>query len=273
MKFWLNSPASDTQITHKERLWLYLFAGAAMVFLIAPTLIVIPMSFSSSRYLEFPPPGWSLRWYLHYFQSPEWMQATFTSLKAAFFTMLLATTVGVMAAYGLFMSRMRMAKLIYLMLIAPMIVPVILLAVGAFYVYVKLHLLNTILGLVLAHSVLAIPLVLIVVSAGLKGYDVNQEMAARNLGASRLGAFMRVTLPQIRFSVMTAALLAFLTSFDEVVMALFISGGDNSTLTRDMFNSLRDQIDPTITSISTILILISTSLLVAAQLLGKRRPA
>lgn len=269
MTRWLDRPASETQITHRQRLWLYLISGLAMVFLIAPTLIVIPMSFSNSQYLEFPPTSWSLRWYTHYLESPEWMQATLTSVKAATLTMLLATPMGVMAAYGLSMSRMRAGRLIYLMLITPMIIPVILLAIGAFYVYAKLSLLNTIFGLVLAHSLLAIPLVLIVVSAGLKGFDPSQEMAARNLGASRFVAFMRVTLPQIRFSVITGALLSFLTSFDEVVVALFISGGDNSTLTRNMFNALRDQIDPTITSISTLMILISTGLLVAAQTFGK----
>ncbi len=123
----------------------------------------------------------------------------------------------------------------------------------------------------LAHALLATPLVLIVVGAALKGFDPSQEMAARNLGASRFVAFMRVTLPQIRFSVITGALLAFLTSFDEVVIALFISGGDNATLTRNMFNALRDQIDPTITSISTLMILISTGLLVAAQTFGRPR--
>lgn len=271
MMRWLNSPACETQIPHKSRLWLYAVAALAMVFLVAPTLIVIPMSFSDSKFLEFPPTAWSLRWYAHYLGSPEWMQATWTSAKAAFGTMLVATPAGIMAAYGLHTSRLRIGRLIYLMLITPMIIPVILLAIGAFYVYVKLHLLNTIAGLVLAHSILAIPLVLIVATSALKTYDMSQEMAARSLGATRFTAFMKVTLPQIRYSVLTCALLAFLTSFDEVVIALFISGGDNSTLTRSMFNALRDQIDPTITAISTLMILISTGLMVAAQLLGKPR--
>ena len=269
---WLDRPASETQITHRQRLWLYLLSALAMVFLIAPTLIVIPMSFSDSQYLEFPPSSWSLRWYTHYLQSPEWMQATRTSVKAAVLTMLVATPLGTMAAYGLSLSKIRAGRWIYLMIITPMIIPVILLSIGAFYVYAKFKLLNTITGLVLAHSLLAIPLVLIVVGAALKGFDASQEMAARNLGASRFVAFMRVTLPQIRFSVITSALLAFLTSFDEVVIALFISGGDNATLTRNMFNALRDQIDPTITSISTLMILISTGLLVAAQTAGRPRP-
>jgi putative spermidine/putrescine transport system permease protein len=155
-------------------------------------------------------------------------------------------------------------------LATPLMVPIIMTAIGIFFLYVKLGMLNSIIGLVLAHTMLAIPLVLIVVAAGLKTYDMNQEMVARSLGATRLWAFLSVTLPQIRFSMITGALLAFLTSFDEVIVALFISGGDNATITRRMFNALRDQIDPTIASISTVLIAISVVLLVSAQVFGKQ---
>ena len=212
---WLDRPASETQITHKGRLWLYLFSAFAMIFLLAPSVIVVPMSFSESQYLEFPPRTWSTRWYEHYFNSPEWMQATATSFKVAILTMLVATPLGTIAAYGLFVSNLRFAKLVFVILVTPIMVPVILVAIGAFYVYVKLGLVNSILGLVLAHSILAIPLVLVVVSSALKSYDMNQEMVARSLGASRPRAFLVITLPQIRFSVVTSALLSFLTSFDE----------------------------------------------------------
>ena len=268
---WLDRPASDTQITHRQRLWLYIIAAVVMILLVAPTVIVIPMSFSASQYLEFPPREWSLRWYGHYFNSPEWIQATFTSLKAGFFTMILATPVGVMAAYGLFVSRRRWSQPAFLLLITPIMVPVILIAIGAFYAYVRIGMVNSLAGLVIAHTILALPLVLIIVSAALKSYDMNQENAARSLGASRFTAFVTVTLPQIRFSVITSALLSFLTSFDEVIIAMFISGGDNSTLTRKMFNALRDQIDPTIASISTIMIAVSSSLLILAQVFGKAK--
>lgn len=271
MRRWLGSPASETQVSHGQRLWLYALSGVIMVFLVAPTLIVVPMSFSDSQYLEFPPQEWSLRWYRDYFGSPEWMAATRTSLLAATLTMLLATPLGVMAAYGLHASQMRAGRMIYVLLITPMMVPLILIAIGAFYIYVKLQILYTLAGLVLAHSMLALPLVLIVTASGLKSYDMNQEMAARSLGASRPRAFLTVTLPQIRFSVITSALLAFLTSFDEVVVAMFISGGGNSTLTRNMFNALRDQIDPTIASISTIMIVITSALMVLAQVFGRGR--
>lgn len=265
---WLSEPASDTQITHGRRLWLYVLATLVMVFLVAPTIIVIPMSFSGSQYLEFPPKVWSTRWYESYFGSFAWMQATATSFKAGALTMLVATPMGTMAAYGLYVSRLRIASLAFLLLVTPIIVPVILVAIGVFYVYAKLGLVNTLTGLVLAHSILAIPLVLVIVSSALKSYDMNQEMVARSLGANRLKAFMLVTLPQIRFAVITSALMSFLTSFDEVIIAMFVSGGENSTLTRNMFNALRDQIDPTIASISTIMIAVSSILLAATQFFG-----
>lgn len=271
MSNWLQRPATETQITQGQRLWLYILGAVIMLFLVAPTLIVIPMSFSASQYLEFPPQEWSTKWYQHYFESSEWMAATLASFKIAILTTIVATPLGVMAAYGLHGSGARANRMIFMLLITPMMIPLILVAIGAFYVYVKLKILYSLASLVLAHTVLALPLVVIVTASALKSYDMNQEMAARSLGASRLKAFMTVTLPQIRFAVITGALLSFLTSFDEVVVALFISGGENATLTRNMFNALRDQIDPTIASISTIMILVTSSLMVLAQVFGKTK--
>jgi len=266
---WLSAPASETQITHARRLWLYALAGVTMFFLVVPSLIVIPMSFSESQYLEFPPREWSLRWYRNYFGSVAWMDATATSFKAGVLTMLLATTIGVAAAYGLHSSRTRWSGLIQGLLLTPIVVPVILVGIGVFYVYARLGLVNTLIGIVMAHSMLAVPLVVMIVTSALKSYDANQELVARSLGASRPKAFFLVTLPQIRFSVVTSAVLSFLTSFDEVIVALFVSGGANSTLTRNMFASLRDQIDPTIAAISTLVIVLTSALLVISQLFGR----
>lgn len=268
---WFSRPATETQITHGQRLWLYILSVIIMVLLVAPTLIVIPMSFSESQYLEFPPENWSTRWYQFYFNSPEWMRATWTSVKVACLTMLVATPVGVLAAYGLHASSVSYVRAAFVLMLTPMMVPVVLVAIGVFYAYVQLKLLYTIAGLVFAHTVLALPLVVIVTGAALKSYDMSQENAARSLGAPRWKAFLTVTLPQIKFGVVTSALLSFLTSFDEVVVAMFISGGDNPTLTRNMFNALRDQIDPTIASISTILILLTTFLMVLVQTFGQDR--
>ena len=268
---WLEAPASETQIKHGQRLWLYILAACVMLFLVIPTFIVIPMSFSASQYLEFPPRAWSFRWYESYFNSVSWMAATKTSFLAAFLTMIIATPLGLAAAYGLSVSQHRVNQLIFLLLISPMMIPIILIAIGVFYLYVRLKMVNTLPGLVLAHTVHALPLALIILSAAFKSYDARLEMAARNLGASRFKAFMSITLPQIKFSVITAAILSFLSSFDEVIIAMFISGGQNATLTRNMFNALRDQIDPTIASISTLMILVSSTLLIASQVIGKRK--
>jgi putative spermidine/putrescine transport system permease protein len=267
---WLSTPVTDTQITRGARLWLYVGAVLIMIFLVIPTLLVIPMSFSGSQYLEFPPRQWSLRWYQSYLASTSWMQATATSLKAGVMTALLATPLATMAAYGLRQSRFRHARWLNMLLLTPIVVPVILIGIGVFYCYVKLKLVNTMLGLVLAHTMLAIPVVMLVIGSALKTFDMDQELVARSLGASRLRAFMLVTLPQIRFSVVTGAVLAFLTSFDEIIVSLFVSGGDNSTLTRNMFNALRDQVDPTIAAISTIIIAVTSLLLASTQL--ARRP-
>ena len=265
---WWTRPASDTQVTHGDRFWLYVVACVIMLLLVIPTFIVIPMSFSDSQYLEFPPKNWSTRWYEEYFGSGKWMRATVTSLQVGILTMLLAAPLGTMAAYALFVSGHRATKALFMLLITPMIVPVILIAIGTFYAYGRVGLNNTIPGLVLAHTAMAIPLVMIVITAALRSYDLNQERVARSLGATRAKAFFMITLPQIRFSVITAALLAFLTSFDEVIIAIFVSGGVNATLTKHMFSALRDFIDPTIAAISTIMVLVSTVLLLLTQFLG-----
>ena len=267
---WLKKPASDTQVTHRDRLWLYVVAAIIMLLLVIPTFIVIPMSFSDSQYLEFPPSNWSVRWYDEYFGSSKWMRATVTSFQIGVLTMLVATPLGTAAAYALFVSGHRAARAVFMFLITPMIVPVILIAIGAFYAFGRVGLNNTITGLVLARTVLAARLVMIVITSALRSYDLNQELVARSLGASRLKAFFAITLPQIKFSVVTAALLSFLTSFDEVIIAIFVSGGVNATLTKHMFAALRDYIDPTIAAISTIMVLVSSVLLLATQFIGNR---
>jgi putative spermidine/putrescine transport system permease protein len=265
----LNRTATETQITHAGRLWLYVLGALVLLFLVLPSLLVIPLSFSDSRYLAFPPPGWSTRWYEAYFNAVEWRDATVLSLTAATLTMIISTALGTLAAYGMHASRSRLTQVVYATFMLPLIIPGILIAIGIFLLYARLGLNNTLTGIVLAHSVMAIPLVVITVASSLKGYDMNQEMVARSLGASRPWAFLTVTLPQIKISVVSAALLAFITSLDEVVISLFIAGGDRATLTRRMFNALRDEIDPTIAAISTLLILTSVLLLGLTQLLQR----
>jgi putative spermidine/putrescine transport system permease protein len=268
---WLRKAATPTQITNASRLWLYAFGIVAIAFLVMPTLIVIPMSFSDTQYLEFPPRAYSLKWYENYFGSAEWMRATIVSLRAALLTSIFATIIGTAVTYGIRMGSARLRTPLSGFFILPMAVPAILIAIGTLFVFAPLKLVNTTAGLVIAHTMLAIPFVVIVTTAGLLAYDLNQELVARSLGASRIRAFFTVTLPQIRFSVITSALFAFYVSFDEVVIAMFISTGAGGTLNRKMFNALRDQIDPTIAAISTCLVGISITLLVLAQIFRSNR--
>ncbi|MAR19653.1 MAG: ABC transporter permease [Rhodobacteraceae bacterium] len=275
----LNRNVSETQIRFKDRLWLYIFSIIVLFLLIVPSLVVIPMSFSGSQYLEFPPKSFSLRWYEAYFFSSadtglgfnDWMGATWTSIKVAVLTIFVATPIGTMAAYGLSNSSAKVRGILFPIMISPMMVPIILVAIGLFYFFVQFKMVNSITGLVLGHSLVAMPLVLIIVLSALRNYDMNQEKVARSLGASRLRAFFEITLPQIKFSIISACLISFLTSFDEVIISLFVSGGDNSTITRAMFLALRDQIDPTIAAISTVLIVISSGLLLLTQLFGDKK--
>jgi len=248
----------ESHVTHWQRWWLYGLVGLTIFFLVLPSLVVIPMSFSGSNSLVFPPPAWSLRWYESYFSSSQWLGATWVSVQVSLCTVLLATPIGVAAAYGLHLGRFTLGQAIYGMLIASLMVPVILIAIGAFFLFAQLGMVNTKPALVLCDTLLAVPFVLVTVSAGLKGYDFNQEQVARSLGASRLKAFFSVTLPQIRASVLAGAFFSFIIAFDEVVIASLLSGGDGATLTNLMFASLRDEIDPTIAAISSLMIVLTT---------------
>ena len=236
-----------------SRLLFISYVALVLLFLILPVLIVIPMSFSDSRFLSFPPPGYSLRWYEAFFGSAGWMAAAHTSLTVSIATALIATPLGVAAAYALHNSNHWSMRYLKIVILLPLIVPIIIVAAGVFFVYARVGLLATLPGLILADVMLALPFVVTAVTAGLQGFDRTQEMVARSLGMNRFRSFMAVTLPQIRPSVITGAVFAFIQSLDETIVALFISGGENQTLTKRMFTALRDEIDPTIAAISTLL--------------------
>jgi putative spermidine/putrescine transport system permease protein len=254
-----------------RRWWLFLFVAAVITFLIVPIAVVIPVSFSDSKYLQFPPVAYSLRWYENFWHSPDWLAAARASLTAAVLTVIVATPVGVAAAYGINSFRPATARLAQLVLLLPMLVPSILIAIGIFYIYIRLRIVNSMAGIVIAHTVLALPFVVLTMLAAFHNFDFRQEQAAISLGASPFSAFIRVTLPQLKASVISAALFAFITSLDEVIVGLFVAGGENTVLTRRMFLALRDQVDPTVAAISTILIFISVAFLCALALL-RRHP-
>lgn len=248
----------ESHVSHRERLWLYVLVGLVIFYLVAPTLIVVPVSFGSTTSLAFPPHDWSLRWYRAFFSEEKWIASTWVSLRVAFGTMVLASVSGIAASYALHVRGFPLGTLIRSTLVSPLAVPSILIAVGIFFVYAMIGgLLNTIGGLILAHTVVAMPFVILTMSAGFSSYDMTQEMVARSLGASRFGAFMTVTLPQLKFSVATSMLLAFLVSFDELIISLMISSGPVSTLSRVTFATLRDDVDPTLAAVSTLMLIVT----------------
>ncbi|MDB5659341.1 MAG: transporter permease [Cypionkella sp.] len=249
----------ESYVSHRERLWLYIFVGLVVFYLVAPTLIVIPVSFSSTTSLSFPPPGWSTRWYHEFFGQPKWIGSVWVSLRVATCTMIITTIIGTAASYALHQSSFRFANTIKVTLVSPLAVPSILIAVGIFFVYAATGgMLNTLTGVVLGHTVVAMPFVILTMMAGFSSYDMSQEMVARSLGASRFKAFTSVTLPQIKFSVATAMLLSFLVSFDELIISMMVASGPVSTLSRVTFATLRDDVDPTLAAVSTLMLLITS---------------
>ena len=260
----------------RHRLWLYALAVLIVLFLVLPVLVVIPMSFSGSRFLDFPPQQWSLRWYERLFSAAEWYGALLVSFRLAVITAVIATPLGVAAAYAIHVGEGSMFRRLNTLLLLPLMVPHMLLAIGIFYIYVRLNWLGSFAGLAVAHAMLALPFVVVTTLSGLRSFDMSQEMVARSLGCGRLYAFLVITLPQIRGSVMSGLLFAFVTSLDEVVVSLFIATGDNVTITKIMFPSLRDEIDPTIAAVSSLLIVASlavASLAAGSLKWGRQRPA
>lgn len=254
------------------------FCLLAMVFLIGPTFAIIPISFSSANFLSYPLPGFSLQWYEKILQPQPWMAALRNSLIVGAGATVLATLLGTLAALGLSRGHLPGRSALLAVVISPMIVPVVISGVGMYFFFAKLGLVASFAGLMLAHAVLAVPFVVITVTATLKHFDGNLVRAASSLGASPFHAFRTVTLPLIAPGVISGALFAFVFSFDEVVVALFISGPGQRTLPRQMFDGLRDNIDPSILAMSTLLVLVSIVLmgggaLVQARAAARRIPA
>lgn len=251
-------------------------AYAIVVFLLLPTIIVAPMSVSPVKYLEFPPSGFTLKWYGAYFGDRDWTVATLFSLQAACIAAVGATLVGTMAALALVRGRVRGRALVEFLVIGPVVVPHIALAVAMLLVYEQLRLTGTLLGFAIAHIVLALPFVIFTVLAGLRRFDADLEMAALSCGANRVRTFLHVTLPLILPSVVSAALFAFIISFDEAVVSFFISDLDRKTLPRKMFEDIDYDISPILAAVATMLTLLTLAVLLLghlASVLAERRAA
>jgi putative spermidine/putrescine transport system permease protein len=244
--------------------------GLVLLFLALPILIVGLLSFSSASYLTFPPPALGIRWYEAYLGSREWLASTWLSLAVAGCVVVLATALGTLAALGLARMRGPARAIVAALIVSPLIVPGIIAAIGIYYAFSRYRLVGTPVGLVLAHTCLAVPFVVTSVSASLAGFDRRLEQAALSLGATPWGTFRQVTLPLIRPGVLVGALFAFITSFDELIVALFLSGSGAVTLPRRMWDDLRFAIDPTIAAVSTLTIVLTAALLGGAHLLRRR---
>jgi putative spermidine/putrescine transport system permease protein len=249
---------------------LLLLASLVLLFLGLPILLIVVVSFSSASYLTFPPPAFGLRWYRAYFGSTEWLAATGLSVAVAAAVVVLSTVLGTLAAIGLPRLPKAVRAAVGALVLSPLIVPGIVVAIGIYYAFSRYRLVGSPVGLVLAHTCLAVPFVVTSVSASLAGFDRRLEQAARSLGATPLGAFRQITLPLIRPGVLVGALFAFITSFDELIVALFLSGSGAVTLPRRMWDDLRFAIDPTIAAVSTLTILLTGLLLGSAHLLRSR---
>ena len=263
-----------------ERTWYYAFriiCAAIFIFLIAPILIIIPLSFNAEPYFTFTramltldPDGYSLRWYRDFWNSTSWMTSIRNSFIIAIGATLVSTFLGTLAALGLSRSHMPFRAAIMGVLISPMIVPLIISAAGMFFFYSKINLAQTYLGIILAHAALGTPFVVITVTATLSGFDHSLTRAAASLGADPTTTFFKVTMPLILPGVISGALFAFITSFDEVVIVLFLAGVEQRTIPREMWSGIRESISPTILAVATILIAISVLLLLSLELLRRR---
>ena len=283
-----------------ERAWHYtylLICVLIFLFLIAPIIIIIPLSFNAEAYFTFTekmlrldPEGYSLRWYdrlltfgmvapdaprdaawwADVWNNATWVRAAKNSLIIGVSATILATVLGTVAALGLSRPEMPYRRTIMAILISPMIVPLIITATGLFFFYSMVGLANTYAGIILAHATLGIPFVIITVTATLVGFDQSLNRAAASLGASPTTTFFKVTMPLIMPGVISGALFAFVTSFDEVVVVLFVAAHDQQTIPRQMWNGIREQISPTILAVATILVVISIALLTVLELLRRR---
>jgi putative spermidine/putrescine transport system permease protein len=243
------------------------FGALASLWLVAPIIVIVPLSFTDQPSFKFPPTGFSTQWYSNLFTNPQWRDSLFHSLEIAGLVIVLASVLGTACALGLDRSQLRGKALLRALILSPMIVPIVIVAVGVYAVFLPWHLVGNELGFVLAHTCLALPFVVVAVSTSLSNFDRRLENAAASLGASPLTTFLHVTLPLIAPGIFVGAVLAFITSFDEVVTALFLSTPTMRTIPVQMFDSVQN-IDPTIAAASTLVLAATTLAVLLAVLVN-----
>ena len=256
-----------------EKLWFWThrsLCALVLLFLVLPILVIVPLSFNSGSFLVYPLQGLSMRWYADFFTSAEWMRSLTNSMIVAPAATLLAMIFGTLAAIGLTRGEFRGKALVMSLLISPMVAPVVIVGVASYLLFAPLGLGNSYISLILVHAVLGVPFVIITVSATLQGFNYNLVRAAASMGASPLLAFRKITLPLIAPGVISGALFAFATSFDEVVVTLFLAGPEQATLPRQKFSGIRENLSPTIAAAATLLIAFSVALLLVLEWLRGR---
>ena len=257
----------------EDRFWHYgsrAVCGLVLAYLLLPMLIIVPISFTSGNLLSFPLPGFSTRWYESITASRHWIDAARNSLFIGVSATAISVALGTLGAIGLARASFRLKPVVIGLIVSPMVIPIVITAVGSYFFLVEIGLVGTYPGLILAHTVLAVPFVVITVLATLNGFDQNLLRAASGLGASPLTAFRRVMLPIIFPGVASGALFAFATSLDELVVTLFVAGPDQRTLPRQIFSGVREYVSPAIAAVATILVVLSSLLLLAVELLRRR---
>jgi putative spermidine/putrescine transport system permease protein len=252
------------------KLLYWLFCAGVLVFLLAPIAAIIPLSFSSGSFLTYPLPGLSLRWYQEVFTGGKWLGALGNSLYIGAWATVISVLLGTLTSLGLMRKKTWWAESLKLIVLSPMIVPVILIAVSTYFFLAPLNLTSTYTGMVIAHTVIAVPFVVVPVLTALELLDPNLARAAAACGATPRVTFWRVTLPGIMPAMASGALFAFAASFDDVVIALLVAGPDQRTLPREMFSGLRDSMTPALTAVATIMIVFSTTLFLLMQMLQRR---
>ncbi|WP_027800699.1 ABC transporter permease [Paraburkholderia dilworthii] len=253
--------------------WVRLHTALVLFFLIAPILAIIPLSFNSGSYFSYPMQGFSLRWYEKALTSADWQRSLLNSIGIGAASTAIATCLGTLAALGLSRSQFPLRSLIMPLIISPMIVPIVVVAAGFYLIFAPLGLVNSYPGVVLAHAALGTPFVVITVTASLLSFDHSLLRAASGLGAPPWVTFRRVTLPLIMPAIATGSVFAFATSFDEVIVILFIGGPDQTTVPRQMWSGIRDSIDPSILAVATMLIVFAVLLFASITWLRGRAAA
>ncbi len=252
------------------KLLLGIFASAVFIFLVVPTILSVPMSFSDTNYLVFPPKGFTLKWHHQFLTDDKWVTPTLFSLKLAFITTGISLIIGTMASLAMVRGVLPGKRILHIFFLSPMMTPLIVTAFAVYGLFAKLRLIGTLHGLVLAHTIICVPYAILVISANLYRFDLSMELAARNLGASAFKAFWHITLPLIRPGIIAAGIFCFIESLDELVLVLFLMGTTKLTLPLRMFSNIRFSITPTVAAASTVFVVVAIGTIIALSFIEKK---